>query len=452
MELAQDQNKKSLQPIFGTDEEKINNISRDALDFYRKWFDFASRYNLALYEASAKSLLTFFNSKNAEISKTQNAIRKSFDSDLRARLDEEKFASCVGDFVTSISKLAEHTGYARIRNIFYDTFLSASRSLEPIRDSVNRTPSEEITMKGRFNLLHYKSPVKKKYKTPVLVVYSLINRHYILDLVPESSVVNSLLRQGLDVYATDWGTPDSSYKDLTLEDYAHEYVENAVDKIKEITGSSQVSLLGYCWGGIFSLIYSSIHPENVKNLILHATPVDLGHTRDVIENWTKHTDADTLVKTFGNVPVGFLNTAFLLRNPVDVALKYYRFFSEPKSIEEIIQFFSIEAWLYDSVPIIGQVYKEIINQVYKKNLLIQNKMKVGKNTIDLKKISMPFLNLVGEKDDLVSPASSKSVMGLVSSTDKKMIEFPTGHVGLCVSQAAHEKLWPEVGRWLSQRS
>lgn len=452
MELAHDQNKKSLQPIHETEKEKINDISRDVLDFYRKWFDFASRYNLALYEASTKSLLTFFNSKNVEISKAQNAVRKSFDLNLRARLDEEGFASCIGNFVVSAARLAEHTGYARIRNIFYDTFLSASRSLEPIRDSVNRTPSEEITMKGRFNLLHYKSSAKKKYNTPVLVVYSLINRHYILDLMPESSVVNSLLRQGLDVYATDWGTPDSNYKDLTLEDYAHEYIENAVDKIKEITGSNQVSLLGYCWGGIFSLVYSAIHPENVKNLILHATPVDLGHTSDVIEKWTKHTDADTLVKTFGNVPAGFLNTAFLLRNPVDAALKYYRFFSEPKSVEEIIQFFSIEAWLYDSVPIIGQVYKEIINQVYKKNLLVQNKMKVGKNTIDLKKVSMPFLNLVGEKDDLVPPSSSKTVMNLVSSTDKKMIEFPTGHVGLCVSQAAHEKLWPEVGRWLSQHS
>lgn len=432
--------------------EKINDISRNTLDLCFKWYDFASRYNFALQESLAQSFLALFNSKNVEMNEIQNVLSASFDSALRARLNEEGFASCIGDFVNSAAKLAECTGYAQVRNIFYDTFLSASRSLEHIRDSVNRTPSEEITMRGRFSLLHYKPTIKSKHKTPVLVVYSLINRHYILDLMPEFSIVNSLLRQGLDVYATDWGTPDSNYADLTLEDYAHEYVENSVDKIKEITGSKQVSLLGYCWGGIFSLIYSVIHPENVKNLILHATPVDLEQTSDVIENWAKHTDADTMVKTFGNVPAGFLNTAFLLRNPVDAALKYFRFFSKPKSLEEVLQFFSIEAWLYDSVPIIGQVYKEIVNQVYKKNLLVQNKMKVGENLIDLKKITMPFLNIVGEKDDLVPPSSSKSIMNFVSSTDKKMIEFPTGHVGLCVSQTAHERLWPEVGRWLSQRS
>lgn len=307
-------------------------------------------------------------------------------------------------------------------------------------------------MKGRFNLLHYKAPVKKTHKTPVLIVYSLINRHYILDLMPKFSIISTLLEQGIDVYATDWETPDSSYKDLTLDDYAHEYVENSVEKIKEITGSEKVSLFGYCWGGIFALIYSALHPQSVKNLILHATPIDLESTNEVIENWTKHINADGLVKTYGNIPGGFLNFAFVLRNPIETMLKYVRYFSEPRSIEEITQFLSIETWLYDSVPIIGEVYKEIVNQVYKQNLLIKNKMKVGPDTIDLKNITMPFLDIVGSKDDLVPPESSRTIIDVISSTDKKLIEFPTGHVGLCVSQAAHQQLWPEVGRWISQRS
>jgi poly(3-hydroxyalkanoate) synthetase len=75
------------------------------------------------------------------------------------------------------------------------------------------------------------------------------------------------LNQGFDIFATDWGTPSSYDKDLTSENYGREYVGNAVEKIKEITGSEKVSLFGYCWGGIFTLIYAATHPENVESNI-----------------------------------------------------------------------------------------------------------------------------------------------------------------------------------------
>ncbi len=427
------------------------NISNSIYDYWYRWYDFALKYNSAFFNATAKSSETFFNTKDAPMQKIQNAMRAMFDSTLRDLLDEESFASSLACLVDANVKFAE-TGYNILYRNFSDAFSARSRLFEPIRDTVFRTPSEEIKMKGRFSLLHYKSDGIKKQKTPLLVVYSLINRHYILDLLPKVSIIKNLQDQGFDIYATDWGTPSSTYKDMSLETYAHEYVENAVDKIKEITGSEKVSLLGYCWGGIFALIYAAIHPENVKNLVLHATPTDLEKTETPIENWTAHLNADRLVKAFGNVPGSFLNAAFLLRNPVEAALKYTRFFAEPRSLDEIIQFFSIETWLYDSVPIIGEVYRVIVDQIYKKNLLVKNKMRVGSDDVDLARITMPVLNVVGEKDDLVPPASSKSIMDVLPNNDKKLIEFPTGHVGLCVSQQAHEKLWPEVGRWLSQRS
>jgi len=444
------------QPLSNIEEyvtrKRVDEISKGFFDFWYKWHDFVQQYNIALFDATSKSLESFLNLADTPYQKMQNSIRSTFDSALRGYLKKESFASTVANVMDASVRIADLTGYAKIRNRLNDFFLSASRLLEPVRDGMNRTPSEVIIMKGRFSLLHYKCPVQRKHATPVLVVYSLINRHYILDLMPKFSIIQSLLRQGLDVYATDWGTPDSSYKDLTLDDYAHEYVENAVEKIKEISGNDKVSLFGYCWGGIFALIYSALHPQNVKNLVLHATPIDLEQTNEVVENWTKHIDADKLVKAYGNVPGGFLNLAFVLRNPIDIILKYPRYFSEPRSIDEIIQFFSIETWLYDSVPIIGDVYKEIVDQVYKQNLLIKSKMKVGSDIVDLQKIIMPFLNIIGSNDDLVPPESSKTIMDVIPSSDKKLIEFPTGHVGLCVSPKAHNQLWPEVGKWLAQRS
>ncbi len=431
--------------------EKTKNIPNLWYQYWYSWYDFALKYNSAFFNATTKSVSTFFDVRDAPMQKISNAMRASFDSALRDGLNEESFASSLAALVDENIKFSDN-GYNMLYRNLSDLFSTKSRMFEPVRDTLFRTPSEEIRMGGRFSLLHYKSESANKHKTPLLVVYSLINRHYILDLLPKVSIIKNLQNQGFDIYATDWGTPTSSYKDMSLETYAHEYVENSVDKIREMTGSAKVSLLGYCWGGIFALIYSAIHPENVKNLILHATPIDLGKIDTPIENWTAHLNADKLVKAFGNVPGSFLNTAFLLRNPVEAILKYTRFFAEPRSLDEIIQFFAIETWLYDSVPIIGEVYREIVNQIYKKNLLIKNKMKVGDNLVDLGKITIPVLNIVGAKDDLVPPESSKSIMNVLPSDDKRLIEFPTGHVGLCTSQQSHENLWPEVGKWLSERS
>src|SRR3972149_7582161 len=431
-------------------DNKPENIFNKYYDYWYAWCDNANKYNAAFFEATAKSMKSFLNTSDESIQKTQNAMRAAFEYTLRQKLNEESFASSIANLISARISLAKLFGYDKIYNRLADFYLAGSRMLEPIRDNVNRTPSEVIQMNGRFSLLHYKPVVAQKHKTPLLVVYSLINRHYILDLLPKVSVINSLLKQGFDVYATDWGTPDSSYQNMTLEDYAHEYVENAVEKIKEITGSEKVSLFGYCWGGIFALVYSAIHPESVKNLVLHAVPLDLGKKDTVIENWTANIDADKLVDTFGNVPGQLINLAFILRNPVEAGLKYQRYFSEPPSVDKILQFFAIESWLYDSRPIIGTVYQEVIDQIYKNNLLIKNKMKVGQKNVDLGNITMPVLNIIGLKDDLVPPHSSKSIMDVIPSSEKKLIEFPTGHVGLCISQKAHDNLWPEVVEWLSK--
>jgi polyhydroxyalkanoate synthase len=323
---------------------------------------------------------------------------------------------------------------------------------EPIRDNVNRTTSEVIPMEGRFEVHHYKTLSRQKFKTPILVVGSLINRHYILDLLPQTSVIRYFQQLGFDVYATDWRMPTVKEEKMTLESYAHEYLENAVDKVEEITGSRNVTLFGYCWGGILSLIYSALHPENVKNLILHATPVDFGKSPTLLESWIRSLDIERFVQVFGNAPSSFLNIAFLMRNPLEAVLKYQIYFSQPRSPKEIIQFIAVESWLYDSVPIIGKAFEQIINDIYKKNLLIQNKMMVGKDLVDLKKITIPVLNIVGTKDDLVSAESSRTITNVISSIDKKTLEFPTGHVGLCISSTVHKKLWPEVGKWLIEHS
>lgn len=409
------------------------------------------KYNAILSDSISKTLhenniiLTNFLSNDS-----QSKMRKSFDKEFRETIKKDDFVNSLSRTIDSWFMLSEFFGIGKLYKKSVDQFSLLNKMIEPLRDNLNRTDSESIKMNGQYHLLHYKS--KKSSKTPILIVYSLINRHYILDLLPKISVVKHFIDSGFDVYATDWETPTTFDEDMTLEKYIHEYVEKSVKKVQEITDSKKITLFGYCWGGIFSLIYSTMHPETVKNLVLHATPLDLEKPDTVIEKWTKQINPDIMIEKFGNVPGQIMNLAFIMRNPLESFLKYPNYFKKFRSPEEIQQFIAIETWLYDSRPITGKVYKEIIEKIYQKNQLIHNKMKVGGKLVDLRNITMPVLNIVGENDDLVPPDSSKYVMCDIPSTDKELIEYPTGHVGLCISKKAHKELWPKVTEWVTKRS
>jgi len=232
------------------------------------------------------------------------------------------------------------------------------------------------------------------------------------------------------------------------------YLTDAIDHILEHSNSEKVSLLGYCWGGDLALMLAALHPEKIKNIVTFATPGDFSVDNNLLSVWTKSINANSIVDTFGNTPSWFINSSFLLRSPIDFLHKYPHFFFEgkPKDIDSLIQFFATETWLYDSPPIIGEIYKQFVNDCYKKNLLIKNEMIIGKNDkIDLSKIKQPYLNVIAKRDDLVDPSSSRAINNAIGSVDKSTIEFNSGHVGACISSRAHEQLWPKVGDWLKSR-
>lgn len=431
----------------------VNGFSNPFLDMCLGWVDFSVKYQTAVYNATLKATESFFNvgQKPRTEKSIENDIRMSFDTSLQQSLKDDIFVSSL---IKAIDAFVNLQGMLLTMNNFtYGTNLISywNNKLEFLRTTLYRTPSEIIKTSDNFDLLHYKSSTKK-YKTPILVVGSLINRYYILDLLPKFSVIRNLLDQGFDVYATEWNVPTDRDHDMTLEDYVYGFLGSAVDKVKETSGTEQVSLLGYCWGGIFALIYSAIHPEDVKNLVLHSTPIDSAANPTPIEIWTSHLNTERDLAVLKNMPAFFINMAFLMRSPLEPFLKWPKFFSEPRSMDEVAQFLTIETWLYDSRPILGGVYKKIVNDIYKENLLIKNKMKMGAESIDLGKITMPVLTIIGNRDDLVPPESSKAVMDVIPSKDKELIEFPSGHTGLCVSTRAHEQLWPRVGKWIAQHS
>ena len=252
---------------------KNDNLMSLYSDFATKFLNLQMQYGSALVSSWSKAIESVSNLQEEPTGKKiQDEIRVTFDGELKDALTKKKFSKSLSDFISSYTEFSPSLNHDKLYRHLETVISIYDNIIEPIRDHVNRTPSEIIPMKGKFEIHHYKTSSTQKFKTPILVVGSLINRHYILDLLPQTSIIRYFQQLGFDVYATDWRMPAIEDQNMSLASYAHDYLENAVDKVEEITGSRNVTLFGYCWGGILSLMYSSLHPEDVKNLILHATP------------------------------------------------------------------------------------------------------------------------------------------------------------------------------------
>ena len=323
------------------------------------------------------------------------------------------------------------------------------------REGKGCSPSEVVYEEDRVKLLHYTSDAPPKYKTPLLFVFALVNRPYILDLKCGKSVVEHFVKRGFDTYLLDWGVPGDADRFLTLEDHINGYLLNCIEYICERANVPQTNILGYCMGGTMSAIFTSLHQDLVRNLILMAAGIEFGKRDGLLQLWTDPSvfDVDHFTQVHGNCPPWFLQNSFLLLKPVQNFLeKPINLFEKVTDTEFVDDYFTMEGWLNDNIPVPGEVFREFVKYLYQQNRLVKGTMPLGKHLVNLKNITCPVLNLMATKDDLVPCSQSEPFNDLVSSTDKRTVEFKAGHIGLAVGSRAQKELWPPACDWLASRS
>ena len=319
--------------------------------------------------------------------------------------------------------------------------------------SVGDTPNDIVSETRLYRLLHYHSLVKRVSSTPILVVYALVNRSYVLDLQPNKSWIRHLLMQGFDVYLLDWKSPARIDKYVSFDDYVNSYIDDCVEIVQNNNSSDKITLHGYCMGSSMSAMYTSLHQEKIQNLVTIAPVIDTSKDTTVIANISKQMDIDKLVSYIGYLPPEKLYECYAILKPFKQGVnKYYNLVENIDNESFVQNFLRIEKWLYDTPPIAGETIKQWINDIYKKNLLVKNQFKLGTTIVDLKKINVPLLNIVAEEDHLVSPECSVPLNEVVSSEDKRLIRFHTGHVGLIASSYSQNNVLPKVGQWIKSRS
>jgi polyhydroxyalkanoate synthase subunit PhaC len=303
--------------------------------------------------------------------------------------------------------------------------------------------------------LRYRGEGPIKHKTPLLFVFALVNRPYILDILPNKSVVRHFVKAGFDTYLIDWGRPSLADRHLNLDSYINGYLRNVVRYLQKRTASPQVSLLGYCMGGTMSSVFTALHPKLVKNLILLAAGIDFSTRAGLLNLWAdpRYFDVDSFIDVYGNCPAEYLQACFLMLKPVrSWVSKPVSLFEKADDNKFVEEFLTMETWLNDNVPVAGETFREFVKYLYQQNLLVQGRLPIGHRTVDLKQITCPVLNLMAEHDDLVPPTQSEPFNKLTGSRDCETISLPAGHIGLAMGSAAQRELWPHAVEWLAKRS
>ena len=336
-----------------------------------------------------------------------------------------------------------------------------SRDFAAVAGPLAVTPKETIYVQGSMKLHHYHALAESVYRVPVLIVTSLVNQPYVLDLVPGQSMVEHLLRQGFDVYLIEWGRPRREHQNLVLEDYVLDRIPACVARVQQDSGVKEVSIIGYCVGGLLAALYAALHaalhadekkPGPLKNLVCMAAPVN-GDGLESLKAWMgPDFDAEALLAQHGNVPGEWVQNALRALRPYGKLAGAMSLLNNIDNAEAVQSNLRMGKWETDNLPFPGGVFRQMVNEFLRGNKLVKGEWVIGGKRVDLGKIRMPFLHLLAQDDHITPYASSKELVQLVGSRDKEEIILKGGHVGLVAGRGAQTRMWPALDAWLSQRS
>ena len=350
--------------------------------------------------------------------------------------------------------------------VMTDQFSEATERLKTLarvmttKAAIAQTPKELVWALNKAKLYRYVPvvPAEKRHPVPLLMVFALMNRPYILDLRPGHSFVEYMVNQGYDLYLLDWGSPGPEDKNLKFDDYTMDYMPRAIRKMKAISGSEEFSLLGWCIGAILASVYSALRgeEEGLRNLILLTAPLDFSNKQGLtFARWTdeRYFDVEKVLTAFGNMPGDMIDYGAKALKPVENYignyLKLWDNLDDPRTVEA---WHAMNTWVTDNVPLAGAAFRQLIVDLYRNDKLMRGEFEIRGQKVDLGRIRANLLTVIAQGDHITPACQSESVMRKVSSKDKELFRVAGGHIGIMAGSGAHKITWPHINGWLGPRS
>lgn len=336
--------------------------------------------------------------------------------------------------------------------IFTDGLMSV-KHYKPLADS-------QVAIEGRLFQVR-----QRRFTIPLILVPPLGVFAWIFDLMADRSMVKYFLAHGFEVYLIDWGKPCKDDCDISLEKYVCDWFPKAMQAIREHSGSEEQSILGYCMGGLLSLLYIAFAKDDkVTNLVTIASPVDMhrmGFVGTLSRTMSKPIWAigrvtglriDEMWQNPFHVPGKRLSLMFKMTNPTGTVSSYLELVRNLADDEYVSRYMTMNEWFTNMPDYPGATIQEIVRKMGLYNRLAKGRIRLGGQGADFRDIKSSLLAFAGDNDKIVPVASAEAIMSVTSSLDKEFRIVPGGHAGVFTGGRAAHTTWAITKDWLSPRS
>ena len=328
-------------------------------------------------------------------------------------------------------------------------------AIRDAREVVGRTPYDVVLRRDKLEVRHYHAgTTKPQHALPVLLVPPLMVKPFIFDLYPGRSLVAALLQRGFDVYLVDFGEPDAADAYVTLEHYILDWMPAAAQAVKRDSGRDELSMLGYCMGGLFALSHVAVNADHsVRNIVTIGAPIDFEQMG--LLAWVAKNAGDQIegiARRIGNIPGSLSSLGFRLLSPMKNVTRYGDLFINLWSEEYVNGFDAMNQWVGQFIDYPQGAFLQFYQDFVRHNKLVRGELRLGDRTANLRDVNAAILAFAGDSDQVATLAASRAIMQAVGSDDTTFIVVPGGHMGVFAGSRAPDLVWKPTADWLASRS
>lgn len=312
------------------------------------------------------------------------------------------------------------------------------------------TPKDTVFREGKGSLYRFRGTKPDGAHVPVLLVPSMINRWYVMDLREGASVATAVSKGApYDTFLFDWGIPEDEDRYLTWDECVKK-LHHVVNKVLALTGQTQLIIFGYCMGATLSSTYAALHPERMAGFINLAGPIDFTHAGRLGLMVDKRWFDPEAMTAAGNLGSAQMQSGFTALAPTGSVSKWIGLADKIHDERARDAFAALDKWAGDNIPFPGAAYVTYIKELYQENRLFKGEFRVGGEPVNIAKLTCPVMTIVADRDAICPPPAATAFNDLASSDVKDVLSVPGGHVGAVVGSRAAKELYPRVRAWLEK--
>jgi polyhydroxyalkanoate synthase len=317
---------------------------------------------------------------------------------------------------------------------------------------VGPTPKRTVWSRGKVELWRYETQ-SVQFDPPILLVPSVVSRSYVFDLHRGNSFVEWLLEAGFAVYLVDWGIAGPEESGNVLETYIDDLLPDVAAAACEDAGAESVTVVGYCFAGMLTLLYVAGHPDApVRNLVTLAPPVDFSVTSGMTKVLAEgRLEPEDLLDEDGNVPGEVVREAFAMRKPTADLVTYAALWDNLWNDDYVEGHQAMAQFIREQVPLPGALLRQIVDQLIRGNELASGSLELGGRMVALTDIACPLLVVMAERDELVPVDSTLALREFMGENMQELL-LPAGHVGLITGRKAATVTVPHIIGWIADHS